>query len=357
MRSARASARTHVAGTLSRAAAPFASSRDGIVARVARAGSVCVPPMRWLVSATTGHPARPRSSPWGATRATPCLRPTRCAHGCTARAGRLVWRRWLTGGPRTEIGKHAWFACPSAMIEPPRSLLDSLKPSEAVRWVLHSGDSVIASHPRRQQFRRLLTAGVRGLGAVIAAAAAVWVAAAGPGLPALALALGAGVLAFGAWRDLKVSRRNRVGADSEAAVRRALKPLARDGWSVRHGVGVRTGGDLDHVLRAPSGVGFVIETKTARYTPAHAARTIRAARRLARRRRRYPGGVVPVLCIARSPRRAHRVRRAARRLARPSAACAARGRSRRVRGDGQSCSMLLQDCRSLYRSSSRRSSS
>lgn len=45
-----------------------------------------------------------------------------------------------------------------------------------------------------------------------------------------------------------------------------------------------------------------VETKTARYTHAHAARTIHAARRLARRRRRYPGGVVPVLCIARAGR-------------------------------------------------------
>jgi nuclease-like protein len=156
------------------------------------------------------------------------------------------------------------------------------------------------SHPRRQQFRRLLSAGVRGAAAVIAAVAAVWVAAAGFGLPALALALGAGALAFGASRDLKVSRRNRVGADSEAEVRRALRPLKRDRWSVRHGVGVRTGGDLDHLLRAPSGIGFVIETKTASYTQAHAARTIDAARRLARRRRRYPGGVVPLLCIVRA---------------------------------------------------------
>ena len=65
--------------------------------------------------------------------------------------------------------------------------------------------------------------------------------------PALALALGAGVLAFGASRDLKVSRRNRIGADSEAEVRRALRPLARDAWNVRHGVRVRAGGDLDHV--------------------------------------------------------------------------------------------------------------
>jgi hypothetical protein len=132
------------------------------------------------------------------------------------------------------------------------------------------------------------------------AVAAVWVAAAGFGGLAVVLGLGTGVLAVRMSRDLKVSRRNRVGADSEAEVRRALKPLARDGWTVRHGVRAHTGGDLDHVLRAPMGVGFVIETKTSRYTPAHAIRTVNAARRLARRRRRYPGGVVPVLCVARA---------------------------------------------------------
>jgi Nuclease-related domain len=158
----------------------------------------------------------------------------------------------------------------------------------------------VLSYPRRQQLRRLLTAGVRGIAAAVVAAIAVWIAVVGYGLPALVLAVGAGALAFEAWRDLEISRRNRVGADSEAEVRRALQPLARDGWSVRHGVRVRRGGDLDHVLRAPSGVGFVIETKTARYTFAHAKRTVDAARRVGRRRRRYPGGVIPVLCIARA---------------------------------------------------------
>ena len=184
---------------------------------------------------------------------------------------------------------------------------------------------MIASHPRRQQFRRLL--GVAGAGSR-------------SGhrddrgrmdrrrrlRPApLALTLCAGNLAASVPRNLKISRRKRVGADSEAEVRRALQPLAREGWSVRHGVRVRTGGDLDHVLRAPSGIGFVIETKTARYTQAHAARTIHAARWLARRRWRYPGGVVAVLCIARARHvERDRVRRAARRLARPPPACAAR---------------------------------
>jgi hypothetical protein len=155
------------------------------------------------------------------------------------------------------------------------------------------------SHPRRQQFRRLLSAGARGAGATVSGAIAVWIVVAGYGPLALAPSLAAVVLAFGASRDLEVSRRNRVGADSEREVRRTLKPLARGGWSVRHGVRVRTGGDLDHVLRAPSGIGFVIETKTSRYARAHVQRTVVAARSLARRRRRYPLGVVPVVCIAR----------------------------------------------------------
>jgi hypothetical protein len=59
---------------------------------------------------------------------------------------------------------------------------------------------------------------------------------------------------------------------------------------------------MDHVLRAPSGIGFVIETKTLRYTRTHLARTIDSARWLARRRSRYPAGVCPVICVARARR-------------------------------------------------------
>ena len=56
------------------------------------------------------------------------------------------------------------------------------------------------------------------------------------------------------------------------------------------------------MLRSPSGMGFVIETKTLRYSRAHVGRTIDAARWLARRRRRYPRGVVPVVCVTRARR-------------------------------------------------------
>ena len=101
-------------------------------------------------------------------------------------------------------------------------------------------------------------------------------------------------------RALRLAARSRVGAESETLVRRELERLARDGWRVRHAVDWPGRGDLDHVVRAPSGTGFVIETKTLRWTHAHLARTSDAARWLARRRRRYPRGVVPVLCVTRA---------------------------------------------------------
>src|SRR4051812_16628438 len=49
-------------------------------------------------------------------------------------------------------------------------------------------------------------------------------------------------------------------------------------------------------------MGFVIETKTLRYSRAHVLQTIDAARWLARRRRRYPRGVLPVICVTRARR-------------------------------------------------------
>jgi hypothetical protein len=54
------------------------------------------------------------------------------------------------------------------------------------------------------------------------------------------------------------------------------------------------------VLRAPTGLGFVIETKTSRYALSHLERTVAAARWLSRRRRRYARGVIPVVCLARA---------------------------------------------------------
>jgi len=111
---------------------------------------------------------------------------------------------------------------------------------------------------------------------------------------ALLLLLLSGVLAFASRQALQLAARSRVGAVSESHVRRVLKQPERRGWSIRHAVDWPGRGDLDHVLRSPSGMGFVIETKTLRYTRAHLARTVDSARWLARRRCRYPAGVCPV---------------------------------------------------------------
>jgi hypothetical protein len=116
----------------------------------------------------------------------------------------------------------------------------------------------------------------------------------------LALLVLAGGLAAASRRAVRLAARSRVGAESEADVRRDLERLVGDGWQVRHSVDWPGHGDLDHVVRAPTGIGFVIETKTLRWTRAHLARTSDAARWLARRRRRYSCGVVPVLCVKRA---------------------------------------------------------
>ena len=158
------------------------------------------------------------------------------------------------------------------------------------------------NYARRQQRHRLMTAASRAAGATIALVAAVLAAAAGQAVLGFLLVLLSGALVLMSRRALRLARRSRVGAESEAQVRRALKPLTRQGWHVRHAVDWPGRGDLDHVLRSPSGMGFVIETKTLRYSRAHLARTVDSARWLARRRLRYPAGVCPVICVTRARR-------------------------------------------------------
>ena len=156
------------------------------------------------------------------------------------------------------------------------------------------------SYPRRQQLRRLTRAATRAAQAGVALAAAVFCVRTGEGALASALALAAAALALSSRRALRLAGRSRVGAESEAQVRRVLEVLRRDGWQVSHAVDRAGGGDLDHVVRSPSGIGFVIATKTLRYTHAHVLRTAAAARRLARRRWYYPGAVRPVICVTRA---------------------------------------------------------
>src|SRR3954463_7394469 len=168
-----------------------------------------------------------------------------------------------------------------------------------IRRRMRNSRRMRASYARRQERRRLKTAASRGAGAAVAILAAVRAASANQAVLAILLVVAAGVLTLASRHALALARRSRVGAVSEAQVRRALKPLTGEAWQVRHAVDWAGGGDLDHVVRSPSGMGFVIETKTLRYTRAHVLRTIEAARWVGRRRRRYPCGVVPVICVIR----------------------------------------------------------
>ncbi len=115
------------------------------------------------------------------------------------------------------------------------------------------------------------------------------------------LLLAAG-LAGAACRSQRLARRWRVGANSERVVQHALKGLARSGCAVRNGVLWPGGGDVDHLVRSPNGLGFAIETKTRTFSQEHLRRTVATARWAARSRRRYPHGVVPIVCVVRRRR-------------------------------------------------------
>jgi hypothetical protein len=146
----------------------------------------------------------------------------------------------------------------------------------------------------------LLTLAPLALGVCLA------VLAAGGGVAALVpLLLAAGLVVAGR-RSLDLACRHRVGADAERAVRRTLDALRRDRWNVRHAVHWPGGGDIDHLVRSPHGRGFAVETKTQGFTDEHLRRTLHTARWAAGKRRRFPLGVVPVLCVVRSRQLEHR---------------------------------------------------
>jgi hypothetical protein len=109
-----------------------------------------------------------------------------------------------------------------------------------------------------------------------------------------------GALGFGlyarAW--LSLAERSGVGARSEDEVRRVLAPLQAEGWRLRHSLPWRGRGDIDSLAIAPSGGGFVIETKTRAYDDRHLARVRDQAAWLSRRRW-WRSGAVPVLCLVR----------------------------------------------------------
>ena len=67
------------------------------------------------------------------------------------------------------------------------------------------------------------------------------------------LAPQSGVVLLMSRRALRLARRSRVGAASEAQVRRALKPLTLDGWAVAHAVDRPGRGDSTTCCAPPPG--------------------------------------------------------------------------------------------------------
>jgi nuclease-like protein len=161
---------------------------------------------------------------------------------------------------------------------------------------------------RRQQYRHLGRSAGYGLSATLILLVALGAARNGQSaFPIIALLLLGAVLCWVARRSHGIAGRWRVGAEPERAVQVALRGLPREGWAVRNGVRWRGAGDIDHLVRSPDGVGFAIETKTRTFREEHLRRTAATARSAARRRRRYPRGVVPVLCDVRANRVEYRL--------------------------------------------------
>ena len=130
----------------------------------------------------------------------------------------------------------------------------------------------LLSYVRRQQYRRLSRAAAAAVASAAAMMLALAVASAGAVSAAgvlLVLALGLGLSARH-W--LSLAQRSRVGARSEDDARRALAPLQAGGWRLRHSLPWRGRGDIDSLAVAPTGVGFVVETKMRRYGDRHLAR-------------------------------------------------------------------------------------
>jgi Nuclease-related domain len=162
------------------------------------------------------------------------------------------------------------------------------------------GGGLRLNYARRQQNGRLSRAAMAAMASGASVLLALDVAGTGAVSAAgaiLVLALGLGLYARH-W--LSLAERSGVGARSEDEVRRALAPLQADGWRLRHSLPWRGRGDIDSLAIAPTGVAFVVETKTRTYDDRHLARVRDQAAWLSRRRRRWcRRGAVPVVCLVR----------------------------------------------------------
>jgi hypothetical protein len=157
------------------------------------------------------------------------------------------------------------------------------------------------SYARRQQYRRLSRAAAAAVASATPMMLALAVASAGAVSAAGVLLVLALALGLHARHWLSLAERSRVGARSEDEVRRALVPLQTEGWRLRHSLPWRGHGDIDSLAIAPTGVAFVVETKTRAYDDRHLARVRDQAAWLWRRRRWWcRRGAVPVVCAVRA---------------------------------------------------------
>jgi hypothetical protein len=124
------------------------------------------------------------------------------------------------------------------------------------------------NYARRQQYRRLSHAGRAGLGSVFAALFGLVVASLGaPALGGLLLVTAVG-LGLYARHWLSLAGRSRVGASSEDEVQRALAPLQKEGWRLRHSLRWQGKGDIDSVAIAPTGIAPRLRRRPGRTTVA-----------------------------------------------------------------------------------------
>ena len=157
------------------------------------------------------------------------------------------------------------------------------------------------NYARRQQYRRLSSAGKAALGSVVAGLLGLVVASAGAAALGGLLLLVAVGLGLHARHWLSLAGRSRVGACSEDEVQRALAPLQAEGWELRHSLGWQGRGDIDSVAIAPTGIAVAIETKTRTYDRRHIARVREQAAWLSRGRRRWArNGALGVMCLVRA---------------------------------------------------------
>ena len=158
------------------------------------------------------------------------------------------------------------------------------------------------SYPRRQRYVRLARAVEHGVLAFVTLLIGVATAAAGRAAPAIFFATAGVGFTLRSRRWVRLARRSGVGARSEQRVRRRLRELEREGWTVRHALRWPGSGDVDHIAVAPpcSAIVFAIETKTRSYLLDDLARTAEVAAWLAGTRAARGSQAVPVLCLARS---------------------------------------------------------